>query len=227
MKIMTDNMEPIIKRIKKLLALASSSNENEAQAAMIKAQEMLVKYKLSLNDVQEPKQFEGKTVRKPTNVTFKKATWKGRLAGVIADNFSCYHFYNTKGTQRVVFMGLEADTETAASVFEYAIEFVIGRVRQLRKKYYQLGESARGLENDYAQGFIAGLSVKFNKQKESNQEWALVLAKPQTVIQAYNNMKWSNHPVMVGAKYYGYGSALDQGNHDGQNFIMISGHIGG
>lgn len=34
---MIDNIEPIIEKIKKLLALASSSNENEAQAAMIKA----------------------------------------------------------------------------------------------------------------------------------------------------------------------------------------------
>jgi len=36
----------IILKIQKLLALASSSNENEAQAAMMKAQEMLAKYKL-------------------------------------------------------------------------------------------------------------------------------------------------------------------------------------
>ena len=53
----------IILKIQKLLALASSSNENEAQAAMMKAQEMLAKYKLSMKDVQS-KHPESKAVKK-------------------------------------------------------------------------------------------------------------------------------------------------------------------
>ena len=51
------NIEPIIGKIRKLLALSASNNENEAQAAMMKAQEMLAKYKLTMRDVQDSKQL--------------------------------------------------------------------------------------------------------------------------------------------------------------------------
>ncbi|MFR2890971.1 MAG: DUF2786 domain-containing protein, partial [Clostridium butyricum] len=45
-------MEDIILKIQKLLALSKSSNENEAQNAMLKAQQLLIKHKLSLKDVE-------------------------------------------------------------------------------------------------------------------------------------------------------------------------------
>ena len=215
----------IIKKIQKLLALASSSNENEAQAAMMKAQEMLAKYKLTMRDVQSTYP-ESKAVKKRTVVTFKKATWKGRLASVIADNFCCYTYFHTVGSHQVVFMGLPEDAETAVSVFEYAVEYITGRVRQLRRKYYRIGESTKGLENDYAQGFISGLSQKYEKQKQKNQEWALVLVKPQSVVEAYKDMKWGKKPVNTDAYLTGFDTAYEQGQLDGESFVMVAGHIG-
>ena len=44
--------ENIILKIKKLLALSKSSNQNEAQNAMLKAQKLLIKYKLSLQEIE-------------------------------------------------------------------------------------------------------------------------------------------------------------------------------
>ena len=216
----------IILKIQKLLALASSSNENEAQAAMMKAQEMLAKYKLSMKDVQS-KHPESKAVKRCTAVTFTKAAWKGRLASVIADNFCCYMYLLTARSHQVVFMGLPEDAETAASVFEYAVEYITGRVRQLRREYYRLGESTKGLENDYAQGFISGLSQKYEEQKQKNQEWALVLVKPQAVVEAYKSMKWDGKPVNTDAYFTGFKTAYEQGQQDGNDFVMVAGHIGG
>lgn len=220
-------IESVLVKIKKLLALASSNNENEAQTAMLKAQEMLAKYKLTMEDVQRSKPMQKNIKEKRTAITFKKATWKGRLASVIADNFCCYNYYCTQGTQQVVFMGLSEDIEAAAAVFEYAVEYISGKVKQLRQKYYRLGESARGLENDYAQGFISGLSQKYQEQKQQNQEWALVLVKPQAVIEAYQAKKFGKHSVNIGVKYFGDDYAYREGQYDGKNFVMISGHIGG
>ena len=219
------NIEPIIGKIRKLLALSASNNENEAQAAMMKAQEMLAKYKLTMRDVQNV-HVHSQVQEKRTAVTFTKATWKGRLSAVIAENFSCYTFFHTHGTHQVTFMGLSADVEATAAVFEYAIEYVTGRVRQLRRKYYRLGESTRGVENDYAQGFIDGLSQKFEVQKQKNTEWALVLVKPQAVIDAYKSKKWSKGSVDTSEKSTGFGSVYSTGHHDGRNFVMIAGRSG-
>lgn len=224
---MQAEIEPIIVKIKKLLALATSSNENEAQAAMLKAQEMLAKYKLTMKDIQNLKPTQKDVKEKWTPITFKKATWKGRLASVIADNFCCYSYYHTQGTHQVVFFGLTDDIETAAAVFEYAVEYINGRVHQLRQKYYHFGESARGLENDYAQGFIEGLLQKYQEQKQQNQKWALVLVKPQVVVEAHRAIKFRKRLVNTSAKYFGNDYAYHEGQYDGQNFTMISGHIGG
>ncbi len=222
---MTDTVN-IIEKIKKLLALSTSSNENEAQAAMTKAQEMLAKYKLSMKDIDDTHTASKNVKKHPTDVTFKKATWKGLLASVIADNFCCYSYFNTNRTHRIVFMGLTEDVETASAVFEYAVEYIVGETRQLKKKYYRLGESTKGLENDYAQGFIKGLSQKYEEQKQKNQEWALVLIKPQIVVHEYKNMKFSKKPVNIGSRFSGFTSAYEQGQIDGNKFEMISGHIG-
>lgn len=44
--------EKIVLKIKKLLALSKSENQHESQNAMLKVQEMLMKHKLSLKDVE-------------------------------------------------------------------------------------------------------------------------------------------------------------------------------
>ena len=224
---MITEIEPVIIKIKKLFALSTSSNENEAQAALLKAQELLAKYKLSMRDVNGHTMPSKDVSKKFTDITFKKATWKGLLASLIADNFSVYVYYYTRGSNRVVFYGLKEDTETAAEVFEYAVEFITGKVRQLRQRYYRLGQSAKGLENDYAQGFIVGLKQKFDQQKRENQEWALVLVKPQIVIDSYQEFEKSfKRSVDVGQKFLGHSSAWQRGVEDGRNFVMIAGRLG-
>ena len=222
---MTDTVN-IIEKIKKLLALSTSSNENEAQAAMTKAQELLAKYKLSMKDIDGTHTASENVKKHATDVTFKKATWKSRLSRVIAENFCCYSYLNTNRTHRIVFMGLTEDVETASAVFEYAVGYIVGKTRQLKKKYYRLGESTKGLENDYAQGFIKGLSQKYEAQKQKNQEWALVLIKPQIVVHEYKNMKFRKKPVNIGSRFSGFTSAYEQGQIDGNKFEMISGRIG-
>lgn len=41
--------DQIIKRIKKLLSLSQSHNENEAQLALVKAQELMIKHHIEEN----------------------------------------------------------------------------------------------------------------------------------------------------------------------------------
>ena len=50
---MDDNENKVIDKIEKLLALSSSSNENEARAAMMKAQELMAKYEIKREQLKE------------------------------------------------------------------------------------------------------------------------------------------------------------------------------
>ncbi|WP_294363808.1 DUF2786 domain-containing protein, partial [uncultured Clostridium sp.] len=85
----------IIVKIKKLLALSKSSNENESQNAMLKAQKLLIKHKLSLQEVERYSKENIKIENLKTEQKFRGKSWKSNLARVIADNFGCFIYYNT------------------------------------------------------------------------------------------------------------------------------------
>ena len=213
----------IVLRIKKLLALSESSNEHEAKLSMLKAQELLVKHKISLKEVEKHKDvnvIEGKT-----KITFRQGKWKGQLADIIAENFGCYHFYRTNKTHTIIFMGKDEDVTVCIIVLEYAIDCINSVVRKLRYEYSKEGYSTKGLENDYALGFIEGLSNTFEKQKEANQEWGLVLVKDEAVIDEYKSKKFKGS-INTDAKFQGFGDVYYQGVEDGENF-SISDKIAG
>lgn len=58
----------IIERIQKLFALSESSNEYEAQVAMLKAQQLIVKHKLSLREVKEFKVYSSLIKERKTKI---------------------------------------------------------------------------------------------------------------------------------------------------------------
>lgn len=207
----------IIDKIRKLLALSESSNEHEAKLAMLKAQELLAKHKMTLKDVEGTEKIEVK--KHYTDVTFTKAKWKGRLASIIADNFGCYVFYSTRNTNRIVFLGKEEDVLVCEIILSYAIDCINSSVARLRREYYRDQMSAKGLEGDYAMGFLDGLKTSFNKQKSNNQEWGLVLVKDEAVVEAYEDMTFTRTVVHT-EEFKGHNRAHSQGVEDGEKFSV-------
>ncbi len=211
---MEDN---IILRIKKLLALSENSNEYEAKVSMLKAQELLVKHKLSLKEIEDHKDIN--VIEGTTNVTFRQGKWKARLANLIAENFGCYHFYRTNKTHTIIFMGKDEDVTVCKIVLEYAVDSVNSVVKRFRYQYGKEGYSTKGLENDYASGFIEGLEYAFEKQKEENQEWGLVLVKDKEVVEAYEKKEFARS-ININTKFQGFNQAYFKGIEDGENFSI-------
>ena len=209
----------IVEKIKKLLALSESSNKHEAELSILKAQELLAKHKLSLKEVN---QFEinNNTIKENiTNITFTKAKWKASLARVIAENFSCYLYYKTRFTHTITFFGREEDVLVCNIVLEYAIDCICNVVKRLRYQYKKDGYSTRGLENDYALGFVGGLREKFQEQKKANQEWGLILVKDKEVVESYEKIKFKKS-INTGTQYHGHADAYEQGFVDGKKFSI-------
>lgn len=209
----------IIEKIKKLLALSESSNENEAQLSLLKAQELLVKHKLSLKEVREFKVYNSEIKEKRSNVSFTKAKWKAKLGRLIAENFGCYMYYKTHRTQTITFFGREEDIIICTIVLEYAIDSINSKVRRLRYQYSKDGYSTRGVENDYALGFISGLAEKFEEQKRKNQEWGLILVKDKEVTEAHENIKFKGS-INTSTKFQGHDDAYYEGQDDGKQFSI-------
>lgn len=172
----------LIEKIKKLLALSESSNEHEAELSMLKAQELLAKHKLSLKEVKEFKIINSAIKENISKISFTKAKWKAQLARLIADNFGCYLYFKTRRSHTITFFGREEDIAVCNIVLEYAVDCIDSVVKRLKYQYIRDGYSTRGLENDYAIGFITGLQRKFEEQKKVNQEWGLFLLKTKKLL---------------------------------------------
>lgn len=209
----------LLEKIQKLLALSESSNIYEAESAMLKAQELLAKHKLSLQEVKTYKVFSGDIKEKKSNVTFTKGKWKSRLAETIAVNFGCYHFFKTRHTHTITFFGREEDVIVCNIVLEYAVSIIAKEVKRLRSQYLRYGYSTKGLENDYAMGFIEGIKKKFEEQKQNNNGWALVLVRDSEVVEAYSNKKF-NRSIDTNIQFQGYDEAFQQGYEEGNRFSI-------
>ena len=214
--------ENIILKIKKLLALGKSSNENEAQNAMIKAQKLLIKYKLSIKEVEDYSTEKIKIEDFKTSQKFRGKSWKSNLATVIANNFSCYLYYRTGNykVHTVCFYGKEEDVMICNIMFEYAVKWINLEGNKLVKimKQDKRRKHFDGIKNDYALGFIAGLEERFKSQIKENEAWGLVLQKDQVVIDSYNEFSSGFGKISVNEKFNRHYQAYKQGEYDGKKF---------
>ena len=114
--------EKIIAKIRKILELSKKNpNQNEAEAAALKAQALMAEYHVELTDLEDMQ-----TVEEITEEVFQTGTgnkWKYSLARIIARNFRCRHFYY--GKSAVAFYGYETDVKIAVMTYEYL--FKVGK----------------------------------------------------------------------------------------------------
>lgn len=177
-------MAKIREKIEKLLALATSPNENEARDALLKAKELMAKHKLTEADFEDIKKQELKTFKceDVTWTTDSGRIWMAGLAKLICNEYLCVSAWGTKpGTRTHVLYitGMEEDLEVCKSVMGYAVGFVEGQIEILQRRYRR--QDPKAIANSYAEGFILGLELAFEEQKEEHPEWGLVVVKNDEV----------------------------------------------
>lgn len=211
-------MANIKDKIKKLLSLATSPNENEAKAALLKAKELMVKSKLTEADFEDMKKQELKTFKCEdiTWTTDSGRVWMVRLCKLICDEYLCVSAWGTKpGTRTHVLYitGMEEDLEVCKAVMGYAVGFVEGRIEYLQRKYSR--QDPKAVANSYAEGFILGLELAFEEQKEQHPEWGLVVVKSEEVEDYAKGLGSRN----VRTKKAAFDPlAYLRGQNDGKNF---------
>lgn len=191
--------EKIIDKIQKILAKTSNnSSEHEVQVAMLKAQEMLMKHGLTMADIIQSEE----TVREKEVINIK-VTQKGKtlwwvksLSSVIGKNFRCTPLiYTFGGKSSIAYVGLKDDVEVAQRVLAFAIdnikyystEYVNNLVADynkdwLKNKNIKTARDFVGEKNNYIQGFIHGIKIKFEEQVAKNN-WGLILVQDNAVTE--------------------------------------------
>lgn len=205
-------MEKILNKIKNLLDLANNNpNENEALAAALKAQELMAKYNIELDQLdnkQETREIVKEVYHQSGKHEMRK--WKIGLANIIAKNFRCKVYFINK--QDVVFYGYKEDAKIALQVFTYLYE--IGNKFAVRyyNKCKKEGRDTQGVMNTYLIGFRDGAAEVLGKQCT-----ALMIVTPKEVTESFDEMakNWKTSTTTV--KMSGDAAAYSNGKSDGRN----------
>lgn len=174
-------MTNIKDKIKKLLSLATSPNENEARDALLKAKELMAKNKMTEDDFREEQKLMTITCDEVKWTTDSGNIWMTSLCQLLADNYCCSASWRTvKGsrTHTLVIAGLEDDAKVCSEVIKYAVGFVLGKIKIISRKNPKTADASA---KSYAKGFVLGMEMAFEDQKEEHPEWGLVVVKPQEV----------------------------------------------
>lgn len=158
---MNDEENKIIEKIEKLIALSGSDNENEAKAAMLKAQELMAKYEIEQDRI-DPERKKERPVVCFTSPMFRD-DWCVDVGSLIANNFRCRAIIsqrrNSGGAYRLEFFGFEEDAEISINVFNYAVKVIRKRMATLRAIYRDAErEFGRNEKMAYVDGFCSGPS---------------------------------------------------------------------
>ncbi len=170
--------EKIIAKIKKLFALASNNpSEEEAKLASLKAQELLAQYHIEYADVEcidldEVEEIDEVSVELPP----KK--WKYQLAGIVAKNFRCRHFYC--GKYRLIFYGHKTDATIAAETYKYLFDIGNRLGNKLAREARRTRGYADNVYNSCVVGFCAGIRDALAEQSK-----ALMVIVPEDVNTNY------------------------------------------
>lgn len=183
--ITSENMEKILSKVDRLLALADlekNPNEHEAIAASMKAQELLAKYNLSLADIKgEQEEEEIEHVCADIKQSQGSVKWKALLGTVISENYRC-KFYRA-GNERFIFYGFKTDAVIARRVFIYLVNVCskLGKtyVAELKKN----GKRTDGVLTSFYTGFYHGVKSALEKNCT-----ALALVVPKKVDAEFEKM---------------------------------------
>jgi len=177
--------EKLLAKIHNLFKLAEgNSNQNEAQNAMLKAQQLMAKNGIEQSEVigiLKPKEVLSENITEVGRLSW----WEKSLSMIVAKNFRCeiyIHKVRYKGGS-IVFLGLKDDVRLAKMVYNFATAAILNDtvkfVKQYKKNYVVYNV---GIKNDFLNGWLKGLDAKYKEQVSQNG-WGLILVKDPLVQQ--------------------------------------------
>lgn len=205
--------EKVLEKIKGLLALGDvkrNNSEEEAKAAILKAQQLMAKYDISAEEVEgeEEQEYSHEVCEHKWDYAYRVP-----LANVLGKNFRCMVYMHGK---KVTFMGHPSDAKICKATFEFAYQFIQHKGNSIYNKRYAMGKPTKGVFNSYAHGFIIGLQEAFDAQCT-----ALAIVTPQDVIEEFTNLSkdWKKKPSKNISKDTTDAQIWSEGRRDGKDFM--------
>lgn len=176
---MEKNNQKIMEKIKKVLALSKNNpSQEEAAAALLMAQKLMVEHNLTMEEVEGVTDKDREAQVDYSVMSGSHTAWKVALAVIIGNNFKTEVLRAGAG---FCFIGMEEDVQLTVSLFNLASDIIDKGMKKVRRDARKKGYFTDGLAGDYVHGFLDGLQAKFAEQVE-REGWALILVKPDAVV---------------------------------------------
>ena len=169
--------DKIVEKIKKLLELTTSPNEEEAKRAMEHAQRLMIKHSIDQSQFQDAKSIPLEILRSEYwNDAFSRPgllTQVPRMIGTIGPIFGVYSLTTVKGSsiQRIDMIGFQTNID----ITRFAMDSIISQgLIEAKIAYKQYRTTTFG--DSFWEGFALGLHKKFGTFKD-NAEGLVVYDK--------------------------------------------------
>lgn len=218
---------PIIEKIKKLLALANSSNEHEAALAAGHAQRLLSEHNLAMADI-EAAQKPDKADKVETAVSKTLPKWVRHLSAGVSTAFDCQAIHHP-ASGKMTFIGVGADVQVAAYTFTY-LDRTVRKLCSTYMKQHAAGTIANRhrelMRHSYYLGAVSTINNRLKEQKIQTPvtPGALVPVKEGLIRQAMNEI--GTVRTMHSRRSYINSDAYASGQTDGRQ-VGIHHGIGG
>ena len=160
----------IMQRVKKLMALAQSQNQHEAEAAMAKAHQLIGKYNVDLFTQEENRNFVSVFIGKPALRHFRE---EYALARLLTDFYFVFGIWMPAYVVDKGKMGsvLEiSGTIQNIKIAHYVYDFVQQSTNSQWDEYNRNNGLNRYRKTDFAIGIIQGFSSKLKSQSETKRK---------------------------------------------------------
>lgn len=219
---------PIIEKIKKLLALANSSNEHEAALAAGHVQRLLSEHNLVMADI-EAADKPDKADKVETTVSKSLPKWLRHLSAGVSSAFDCQAIHHP-ATGKLTFIGVGADVQVAAYTFAYLYRTVRKLCAGYMKQHVSSSLASRYRElmrQSYYLGAVTTVNAGLREQKVKTPatSGALVPVKEGLIRQAMSEI--GNIRTIHSRRSYINSGAYTHGQMDGSQVGIRQGVEGG
>jgi hypothetical protein len=208
----------IIEKIMKVLALSQSPNQNEAAAALARAQRMLYKHNLKMEDIEN---YNRKEKNKYTYKRLKLGSnrrWRILLASVIARNFLCESVQAGK-SQYVDIVGTEENIQVVLQVIPF-VERQIDMMSELA-----FGRQGIGSKTKWKDSFCRGAKDTIETRLKESKESFMLEGETSKALIVQTELEIKEElPRIFGKIFYKtqrrkpvYTSAYEEGKRQGHN----------
>lgn len=163
----TTNIENVVAKVQKLLALANANaNENEMKAAVSAANKLMQEHRITEAMLEaQGEKTDDPMVSVVVHTGGRRTEWRERLLGALCRSYQCVWFYSTgrdlanKGHTKYTCVGRKSDVATV----EYFLTY-LGREVERLSSWHSKGKGV-GYARSWMSGCASGIAAQFDDER--------------------------------------------------------------